>query len=191
MNQNKDKDLILWDNLKDGDVNALGDLYDMYVDDLFHYGLQFSDDRGRIMDCIHDLFLNLYKYRKKLANTDNIKYYLLRCLKNQILKHPKNKIIFLDDDLSFNVQTASFEDKIIINEFYNEQVIKLSNAINLLSKTQKKGLFLRYTQEYTYEEIANIMKVSVQTSRTIVYRAIKVLRKNLTLLIITLFQILS
>ncbi|GAA4240333.1 sigma-70 family RNA polymerase sigma factor [Winogradskyella damuponensis] len=183
MKLNKDTDLILWAQLKDGDIDALGGLYDLFIDELFSYGVQFCADRTVVMDSIHDVFLNLYKYRKKLANTDQVKYYLFRSLKNQIISSLKGELLdqafMFNDDVYINKYSNSIEEEIIETEFNNEQTYKLSKAINSLSKKQRKGLFLRFTEERDYEEIAQIMNVSVQTSRTLVYRAIKTLRKNM------------
>jgi RNA polymerase sigma-70 factor (ECF subfamily) len=86
-----------------------------------------------------------------------------------------------------NIHSNSIEDQIITSEISNERAHKLSNAINFLSKKQRKVLFLRFTEERSYEEIADMMEVSVQTSRTIIYRAIKVLRKNMSFLILSIF----
>ncbi|MEH1007299.1 sigma-70 family RNA polymerase sigma factor [Winogradskyella sp. ECml5-4] len=183
MKLNKDTDLILWAQLKDGDIDALGGLYDLFIDELFSYGVQFCADKTVVMDSIHDVFLNLYKYRKNLANTDQVKYYLFRSLKNQIISSLKGELLdqafMFNDDVYINKYSNSIEEEIIETEFNNEQTYKLSKAINSLSKKQRKGLFLRFTEERDYEEIAQIMNVSVQTSRTLVYRAIKTLRKNM------------
>lgn len=174
---------MLWAQLKAGNIDALGGLYDLYIDDLFSYGIQFCADKTKVMDSIHDVFLNLYKYRKNLASTDQVKYYLFRSLKNQILKPSTGKFLtqvyVLNDDVHSNNQSNSIEDQIIETEFNNERTYKLSKAINSLSKKQRKGLFLRFTEELDYEEIAQVMNVSVQTSRTLIYRAIKTLRKNM------------
>jgi RNA polymerase sigma-70 factor (ECF subfamily) len=189
LKQFKDREIILWSNLQKGSMDALGDIYDIFIDDLFCYGMQFSNDKSRVMDSIHDVFLNLYKYRKTLANTDNVKYYLLRSVKNQILKKPKYNFSSLNDNLQHKGFSSSVETQIIEKEITNERASKLSNAINLLSKGQRHGLFLRFTEERTYMEIADIMNVSVETSRTIIYRAIKVLRKNLAILTILIFHL--
>jgi RNA polymerase sigma factor (sigma-70 family) len=177
----KNTDPILWAKLKSGNLEALGALYDLYIDGLFSYGMQYSADKTQVMDNIHDVFLNLYKYRKNLANTDQVKYYLFRSLKNQIISASKVEFVtqtfVLNEDL--NNHTNSIEDEIIETEFNNERTYKLSKAINLLSKKQQKGLFLRFTEERDYEEVAQIMNVSVQTSRTLIYRAIKTLRKSM------------
>lgn len=180
---------VLWDDLKMGNVDALGRLYDLFVDDLFAYGLRFSNDRQLVMDSIHDLFLNLYKYRKKLAPTPNIFAYLCRSLKNQMFKKPSVQLVQIPDHLFFE-QTPqanlvlSHEESLIESEFLDETSFRLSDALSSLSKKQKQCIFLRFNENRQYEEIAEIMNISVQTSRTIIYRAIKVLRTNLTLFLL-------
>lgn len=162
-------------------MRALGDLYDIYADRLFAYGMQFSKDKSHVMDAIHDLFLNLYKYRKTLAATDNVTFYLFRSLKNNILKvENKNRsfVPFFYDENETSGE-PSIEDRICAEEFENDRAYKLAKAITKLSKKQRKALFLRYTEERSYEDIATIMNVSIQTSRTIIYRAVKTLRKQI------------
>lgn len=171
----------MWAKLKDGDVRAMGDLYDIYVDELFAYGMQFSKDKNHVMDAIHDLFLNLYKYRKTVAMTDNVTYYLFRSLKNNILKVEKKNQSFVPYPHGSEEKNGeiSIEDRICAEEFENERAYKLAKAITKLSKKQRKALFLRYTEERSYEDVADIMGVSIQTSRTIIYRAVKTLRKQI------------
>ena len=171
----------MWTKLKDGDVHAMGDLYDIYVDELFAYGMQFSKDKSHVMDAIHDLFLDLYKYRKTLALTDNVSFYLFRSLKNNILRVEKRNRSFVSfpNSQEENNGESSIEDRICAEEFKNQREYKLAKAITKLSKKQRKALFLRFTEERSYEDVAVIMNVSVQTSRTIIYRAIKTLRKQL------------
>ena len=171
----------MWAKLKDGDVHAMGDLYDIYVDELFAYGMQFCKDKSHVMDAIHDLFLNLYKYRKTLADTDNVTFYLFRSLKNNILKvENKNRaFVAFPRDQNEKCGDSSIEERICAEEFETEREYKLAMAITRLSKKQRKALFLRYTQERSYEDVAAIMNVSIQTSRTIIYRAVKTLRKQI------------
>lgn len=189
---------IIWEKLKLGDTTALGELYDLYIDVLFSYGIQQSRDKGYIMDCIHDVFLDLYRYRANLAKTDNIKFYLFKSLKRKINKKYHRKIIPIQKDSSFPNNTVlensvgSYEDDIILSEHTVERSCRLQVALNTLTKKQKKGLFLRFNQDRPYEEIADIMNVSIPTARTTIYRALKILRKHsfslLILIKITFFR---
>jgi RNA polymerase sigma factor (sigma-70 family) len=189
LDQRNNRTLSLWRKLKEGDVQAMGDLYDLYADELFAYGLQFSSDKGLVMDAIHDVFLNIYKYRKTIAETDNVTFYLFGCLKNNILKKAtkgRSLVAFSQDD-QVKHDEPSMEERICAQEFENERAYKLAKAITRLSKKQRKALSLRFTEEHSYEDIAVIMNVSVQTSRTIIYRAIKTLRRQLCLCVSVFF----
>ncbi len=92
MKDYKNLDIFLWSKLKEGNTSAIGDLYNNYVDELFRYGIQFTTDKTEVMYSIHNLFLNLYKYRKQLVDTNNIECYLIRYLQNKILKKSKNNV---------------------------------------------------------------------------------------------------
>lgn len=184
-------DIILWSKLKDGNSAAIGSLYDKYVDELFRYGIQFTADKSKVMDCIHDLFLNLFKYRKNLAHTKNIKYYLLRSLKNEILKKTTANFILNSIAFNDNVQDKDFytsiEDDLIAEEIVDDRAFQLNQALNSLTIKQRHVLFLRFNEEKKYIEIAEILGVSVETSRTIIYRAIKTLRKSMLFIISVFF----
>ena len=82
----KELESTMWVDLKKGNKIALGKLYDIYIDSLFAFGIQNSQDRSFVMDCIHDLFLDLYKYRSTIKITDNSKNYLFKSLKRKINK---------------------------------------------------------------------------------------------------------
>lgn len=170
---------------------ALGKLYDLYVDSLFTYGLHTSNDKEYVMDCIHDLFLDLYKYRSKIATTENVEYYLFKALKRKINRKYRSKLITTADISYFikNQSIPSFEEDMISKQHNTEKINKLKTAFQLLTKRQKKGITLRYTENKPYEEIAEILNVSVASSRTIIYRGIKVLRQHLALFLLFLSDI--
>ena len=180
----KNMETLLWAKLKAGDTTALGDIYDIYIDVLYSFGMHYTEDKGYVMDCIHDLFLDLYKYRMKLAMTDNVKYYLFKSLKRKINRKYYKKVIPVSSYFQDSINeidkryTKSPEESIILAELASEKSFKLSVALNTLTDKQKRGLYLRYNQEKSYMEIAEIMGVSVESSRTTVYRAIKALRKH-------------
>lgn len=181
----KNKGVIAWKKLVEGDKLALGELYDQYIDILFSYGMYHSKDRGYVMDCIHDLFLDLYKYRRNLSVTDNVKYYLFRSLKRKINRKYKTKDLPVSkEEFLYTLEetdknhSISCEDKIINDEQVSERNSKLSIALKSLTKKQRRVLFLRFSQDRTYEEISEIMDVSIETARTSIYRAIKTLRKQ-------------
>lgn len=186
MENYKKSETFLWEKLKEGDINALGELYDRYIDILFSYGMQLSNNKDQVMNCIHDLFIDLYKYKSSLAKTDNVKYYLFKSLKRKIYRKVNIKLVYTEDDYLFKGNTNKFnyskpfEEEVIAFEQSSERSLKLAEALNSLTERQRQALFLRFNENRSYEEMAEIMNISVQTSRTIIYRATKALRIRLS-----------
>ncbi|RIH63484.1 sigma-70 family RNA polymerase sigma factor [Mariniphaga sediminis] len=177
-----DKDYFLWERFKKGDNKAFFSIYDKFFDTLFNYGLHFSRDKDLIKDCIHDLFLDLYKYREKLSEIDNIRFYLLRSLRRLIHKEKSRKISALRGEqilMQNDIPQMAFEDNLIAIETESENNRVLGEVMKVLSDRQREGLLLKYEQNLSYKEIAYILGISVESARTSVYRALKDLRKAL------------
>jgi len=170
----------LWRRFKEGSDQAFYLLYDQYADNLYKYGCHFSRDKSFIKDCIHDLFLDLYKYRKKLTETDSVQFYLFRSLRRIIHKEQVKVIpIVYDEMISSPNDNAgiSCEDSIIALETEAENHWALGDAMKTLTNRQREGLALKFEHGHTYPEIAEIMDISVESARTMIYRALKELRK--------------
>lgn len=189
MKNHKKLEILLWKKLKQGSTSALGDLYDQYIDILFSYGIQLSGDKDHVMNCIHDLFIDLYKYKSNLAETDNIKYYLFKSLKRKIFKKNNSLLVLKKEESTSNYTLKnknfrqSIEQDLIDTEIVQERSIKLAEALSSLTSRQRNVLFLRFNEDKSYEEISLILNISVQSSRTIIYRAIKKLRFLLKILV--------
>jgi RNA polymerase sigma factor (sigma-70 family) len=171
---------ILWRQFKEGNQNAFYCLYDQYADSLYKYGSHFSKDKDFIKDCIHDLFLDLFTYRKKLSETDNVQFYLFRSLR-RIMHKKQVKVVPFNGDEIIRFQNENLdlsdEDYLIATETEMENLKMLNEAMLTLSERQRKGLSLKFEHDQSYPEIAEIMGISVESSRTIIYRALKELRK--------------
>ncbi len=178
----KNKDYFLWKRFIDGDDKAFFLIYDQYFDTLYNYGIHFSKNNDLIKDCIHDLFLDLYKYRTHLAETDSIQFYLFRSLRRLIYKEQsKNVTISAEDKLLMqnDVTVMAYEDAIIASETKDANHKILFEVMKDLSDRQREGLSLKFEQNFSYKEIADILDISVESARTNIYRALKDLRKAL------------
>lgn len=173
----------LWQSFKDGDRLAFAQLYDDYIEDLLSYGYRVTSDRQLIKDSIQDLFLNLWQTRSNLSETDSIRFYLYRSLRNRIIRNSeKQSHIDIDtNDLFKNIIGAlSIEEEIITNEQHSEQIIKLKQAIQQLPKRQQEIIQLRYYHDFSLEEISEIMAINNQSVRNLLHRTITELRQYFT-----------
>lgn len=183
MEKELNKDYYLWKSFIDGNDDSFYRLYDQYADVLYHYGLHLSRDKEFIKDCIHDLFLDLYKYRNKLSNTDNIRFYLVRSLRRKIHQAQiKTTPLIYDNHIqsSNENQELAYEDKVIARETEEENNRLLTNAMKTLTADQREGLHLKFEHNLAYPEIAEILGMSIESARTSIYRALKILRNSIT-----------
>ena len=75
--------------------------------------------------------------------------------------------------------TFSIEHDMIVEEIESEKLAMLRNALKSLTNRQKEAIYLRYPKDLAYEEIADIMNISVEACRNLIYSAIKSLKSTL------------
>ena len=174
-------DLYYWQRFIQGDSNALSNIYILYVDDLYSYGMKIYPDESLIKDAIQEVFIHLIEKQKILSISKNIKTYIFRSLRNKILeelrsKNRKTKI----ESLIFNSKPPTIPDTeqmhISSEEECRKQMV-IQKALAHLSKNQKEAIYLRFTDGCNYEEISEIMEISIPSARTLVYRAIKQMKE--------------
>ncbi len=175
-------DFLLWKRVKAGETQAFHELYMQFADILFSFGLIYSKDQEFVKDCIHDLFFDLYKYRKNLSDNDHIRNYLFKSLKRKIQspQSGKLKLIFTNTFQEGNEQKTSLaETEGLENQEENIENIRI--AMGKLSDRQQEVLNLRFQVGLSYTEIAKILDISVESVRTLVYRSVKAIREELRL----------
>ncbi len=171
----------LWNKFKSGDRDSFAKIYNVYIEDLLSYGYRVTSNRQLIKDSIQDVFLNLWLQRANLSDTDSIKFYLFRALRNRIVRnieiqHDKPG----PDPESFAeglLVDFPLEQALMENETHEELIKRLQNAISQLPKRQQEVLQLRYHQNFGLEEIADMMQISNQSVRNLLHRSIGELRK--------------
>ncbi|WP_081852611.1 RNA polymerase sigma factor [Prevotella sp. 10(H)] len=157
-----------------------GILYNDYVQNLYSYGISLGFPHDICMDAIHDIFCKLYYLKKdEISAIENVKHYLFRSLKNRLLDiHKKNKNIDVTDDassLSFDIE-VSVLDTMIEEEDKALMIKKVESLMSSLTDRQKEAIYLRYIQEMSYDEIANLLGMTPKSARMLVFRAMDKMR---------------
>lgn len=174
-------DTLLWNSFRVGDENAFDKIYRTYVQPLYKYGTKLTHDKEFVLDCIQEVFVDLFIHRQNLGETNNIKLYLFISLKRKLIRSlHKNSLVksFPDDELPF-LSIYSTEEQVSTQESEIEMINKLSEALKTLSPRQKEAIYLRFISGLSYEEICQILDLNYQSVRNLVYRAIEKLRKIL------------
>ena len=178
----KPSDAEIWTKFKNGDGDALSFIYAENSNKLYLYGLKLTTNYSIIEDSIHDLFSDLIRNRKKLGETDNIHFYLIksfkRRLQRQLHKEQRYNLKDNDQEYAFDI-TYSIEHDIILEENSNQKIRFLNEALKDLTPRQKEAVYLKFTQGVEYVDIAEMMDMSVESCRNLICKAIKSLKESL------------
>jgi RNA polymerase sigma factor (sigma-70 family) len=184
-------DQNVWKAFKNGDKDAMKNIYEDNVNMLYSYGKRIINDDLIIYDHIHDIFVKLWEQREKINEPTSIKGYLVTMLRNHIIDgFRKNKIVNIDQtDKVFDANEDSIESTIIFRDDETKKSNQLVLAMQKLTSNQKEIIFLKYQKELSYEEIGEILNINYQSVRNLAHRAITELRKHMTL--VSLIHLLS
>lgn len=182
-------DETLWNQFRAGDENSFAQLYQNYVQSLYHYCAHFATDRALIKDCIHDLFLELWKHRNTIGPTTSVRFYLMASIKRKLVRHitAEQKLVSQDDvtngrrmgDMLAGAD-PSHENLLIACEedtFMNDC---LHQALDRLPKRQREAVHLRYFQNMSNEEISTLMQINIQSVYNLIFGAMGNLKRHVT-----------
>ena len=175
-------DSLLWQAFKRGERDAFETLLQQYYPLLLNYGVRFYRDKEFVKDSVHDLFVEIWNRREHLGDVVSVKSYLLQALRKNIIRESSRLKWFreadkISDDLNFDVE-FNIETYLIDREIETESLQKLQSELDKLTKRQREAIFLRFTQNLSYEEIANIMAINYRSVVNLIHEAIKAIRQN-------------
>lgn len=165
------------------DRRAVGTLFCEYSDCMFAYGMKFCTDREVVKDAIQEIFCRLVKGGEGLGEVSNIKGYLLRALRMEVVRQLSHKhfLSINDEQVMFTLQ---LNEEMLVDRTETEEDDqaqlrrRLLEAINQLSPRQKEAIYLRYIQGIPIEDVADIMNISYQSTRNLLHKALQKLREH-------------
>lgn len=179
----------LWEQIGEGKEDAFKRLYNQNVNELYQYGLKLTSQNQLVEDCIQDLFIRIFRNHKKLGTPQNVRSYLLKSFRNNLIRLivKEKRISYRDDEDYYFEIVSAVDTKIIESEENQKRKEILISALAKLPSRQKEAVYLKYTCALDYEEVAGIMGMGIESCRNTVYRAIKSLRNYLPRKQIVLF----
>lgn len=180
------EDRVLWQSFKKGNELAFSSLYKKYVNKFYNYGMHLSFDKEIVLDTIQELFTNLWAKHSQLADVQAVNYYLFKAFRNllfQKVKQKKNFFISIDENSDFKESDLTREESLIVEQTTREQHLQLEMAMKSLSKRQREVVLLKFYNELSYQEVASVMEISVESAHNLLSKAIHTLRDNLTFLV--------
>src|SRR5690606_8407571 len=137
-------------------------------------------DRDLIKDCIQELFIDLWKYRKSLRDTADVKIYLCKSLSNRIFRQLKLEKRRLEQD-NHEICRSLYPSEGLLTELpaqSEEEGHRLQQSIAELSERQREIIQYVLFEQLSSSEVSKKMGIGVQSVYTLTWKAIGKLRKS-------------
>ncbi len=160
-------DVTLWNSFRLGDERSMVAIFDRFAGVLYNYGYKICRDSDTTQDSIQELFIELWKNAARLGDTTSIKYYLFKSLRRKLIRTSvkEEKLMTVRLQQSHMKETSPSPEFLLIHEQASkDKTTEVFSLIDRLSKRQREAIFLRYFEELSYEEIADIMQLSSKQS---------------------------
>src|SRR5580765_8800693 len=164
-----DEDLML--QVRSGEAEMLGVLFDRYQTPLYNFYTQMTQDRVLSEDLVQDVFLRILRYRQTYKPGTPFRAWMYQIARNARQdyhrKHPQ--ALPYEPEMSPAVVDADSADT-------EQQAALLHRALLMLPEEKREVLVLSRFQELKYEEIARLMDCEVGTVKVRIHRALRELR---------------
>lgn len=172
-------DAFLFSALKKGNKNAFTKLYERYWEKLYYVAYQHTQSAQESEDLIHELFIDLWKNRKKIKIKKTVSAYILTALKYKIFRFYDSKTVRKKyaDNIKQKDNNSSNITEMVLS--FNELSHLIEFEIDKLPERCKVIFKMRRLEEYSVEEVAEKLKISPNTINNQMTKASKILRQNL------------
>jgi RNA polymerase sigma factor (sigma-70 family) len=184
-------DQYYWTQFRAGSEAAFTELSRRYYRKLVHYGLKFTPNVQLVEDALQDVLVHLWLHRKTINDTPSVKFYLMKSFRHQLFKSLKRLSVQEEDPLAEELPESSAEDVLIQEEESRQQQLKLNQLLATLPSRQREVMYLRYYQDFSVEEIAQLIGIKPQSVSNIIQRSLANLRENWPLIVLSLLLILA
>jgi RNA polymerase sigma-70 factor, ECF subfamily len=155
-----------------GDHDAFAQLVAAHESMVYSVAYHFFNDRERAMDIAQDAFLQLYRSLADIENATHLMHWLRRVTARRCidaLRRSRFRIVSIEDvELS---SSPSVRDPLLSR--------RMNQCIAALPEMQRILIVLRYQEELGPNDISDILDVPVNTVKSQLHRALRVLRKKL------------
>lgn len=177
------------EDLKRGDPKALERLFDIYRNKVYNTAIGYAQNAEDAEEITQDVFIEVFNSAGKFKGSSSLSTWIYRITVNKSLdfiRYTKRKKRFAVITSLFSPGTG--EQKIDTPDFIHpgiememkEQSAILFKAINKLPDNQKTAFILSKLENLSYNEISEVMKTSVSSVESLLFRAKGNLKKYLS-----------
>lgn len=155
--------------VRDGDLQKASALFDLYHRRLYGFFVRLTLDRELGHDLTQNVFYRLIRYRHTYQDSMPFQAWIFQMARNIYADHyKKNRMLLTDYKETHNSHTDSF-----LTAMENDEKEKLLyQALARLTPEQREILILSRFEQMKYQQIADLMNLTVANVKVKVHRAI-------------------
>lgn len=170
---------LLLSQLKKGDSNAFGSLYDLYSRMLLSNIIHMVKDQEVAKELLQDLFLKVWEKRESIDVEKSFKSFLFTIAKNKVYDYLRK--VALDKKLTRELIANTIESYSHTEELlsFKEKNACLNQAIEALSPQSRQVYQLSKIEGLSHKEISERLGISVSTVNNHIVKSSKAVRNFL------------
>lgn len=167
--------------IRKGDREKFGEIIERYQGKLFGYIKNLINQNNmEVEDVVEDSLISAYENLNGFDITKKFSSWIYRIAHNKAIDYFKKKRIKSENLEDRNEILDSRNEKLIEElEIENERKMTVNKAVESLKLKYKEVVLLYYFEEKNYEEISDILHISVGNVGVLLYRAKEKLKKIL------------
>jgi RNA polymerase sigma-70 factor (sigma-E family) len=150
----------------------LGELYEAHASDAARLAYLLTADRALAEDLVHEAFVRLFGRFRDLRNPDAFRAYLRTAVVNLARSHFRRRRV----ERAYLQRESRPEDRTTVDFGGGEE---LWQALQRLRPRQRAAIVLRYYEDLTEAQTAEVLGCAVGTVKSLVSRGIDQLRSEL------------
>jgi RNA polymerase sigma factor (sigma-70 family) len=162
-----------------GDHKAYEEIYKLYSRSMYNVALRLVKDRDEAEDVLQDSFISAFSHLNSFQGNASFGAWLKRIVINKSINYLKKK---RTEPLSEEVDMEDQESDFSVYELDQLSVQRIKKALLELPEGYRTVLSLYLLEGYDHQEIAEILDISVGTSKSQFNRAKKRLKESLNAL---------
>jgi len=171
-------DEAIWTKIKSGDKKAFRLLFDECYSPLCLYANSVINNLELSQDLVSDCFVRIWERRETIRIQSSITHYLLLSVRNAVYSYLRSPESRKDDmnGIIEKLENTPVEEYDLEKE---ETISRVKSLIDELPEQRRRILELAAFYGKTYQEIAEMLGISVNTVNTQMSRAYRFLRDRL------------
>ncbi len=158
--------------VRNGEAELLGVLFDRYQAPLYNFYTKMTQDRALSEDLVQDVFLRILRYRQTYRPGTAFRTWMYQIARNARLDHVRK----VRPEAPLLAEPAAPAPADPAQQKQEAQL--LQRALMQLPEDKREILILSRFQELKYEEIARLMGCEVGAVKVRVHRALQQLRET-------------